>query len=378
MIVFLPGGKNMPGIIDRLLLLVCCSILHGNSQNDMATVAVTLAAITICALNGFFHSRPLLATSTVFYTLAGLFWPPFCPYLPLVYYDTLAEMRPPGPGRWFITTAAGALLICFLSNPVNKSLMIAALMAVSFLLADRTRAVEQAKEEARQLRDDSHEMSLLYKEKNRELIAKQDYEIRLATLNERGRIAREIHDHVGHLLSRSILQVGAFMAINRSKEVRQNLATIRGTLSEAMNRIRSSVHDLHDETLDFQTRVETLVNGFTFCSLHLQYRLENEPEQDISYCFLAVIKEGLNNIVRHSNATRVTLSLLEHPTLYQLVLQDNGAPPAGGEPGKGLGLRSMAHRVSALEGQLVIEQAGGYRLFISIPKRRAGHESASC
>ncbi|MGI5882890.1 MAG: sensor histidine kinase, partial [Dethiobacteria bacterium] len=271
-----------------------------------------------------------------------------------------------------------SLLACFLGNPINKSLMTAALIAVSFLLAHRTYAVEQAKEEARQLRDDSYEMSLLFKEKNRELIAKQNYELRLATLNERGRIAREIHDHVGHLLSRSILQVGAFMAINRSEEVRQNLSTIRATLTEAMNRIRTSVHDLHDETLDFRTRVEALVNGFTFCPLRLHYRLEIEPEQDIGYCFLAVIKEGLNNILRHSNATRVTLLLLEHPALYQLVLQDNGSPPARDKPGKGLGLRSMDHRVSALEGKLVIEQAGGYRLFISIPKRRPEHESANC
>ena len=43
-------------------------------------------------------------------------------------------------------------------------------------------------------------------QKNKDLLEKQDYEIHVATLKERNRIAREIHDNVGHMLSRSLLQ----------------------------------------------------------------------------------------------------------------------------------------------------------------------------
>jgi signal transduction histidine kinase len=243
------------------------------------------------------------------------------------------------------------------------------------VLAQRTAALDLSQIEAKRLRDNSYEMAMLLRQKNRELIEKRDYEIRLATLNERGRIAREIHDHVGHLLSRSILQVGALMVTKNNEEERQSLSTVRETLSEAMDRIRASVYDLHDESLDLRTKVEALVREFTFCPIRLDYRLEREPEKDIAYCFIAVVKEGLSNIIRHSNATQVTLALLEHPALYQLVLQDNGSQ-AGGEVEEGLGLRSMAHRVDALGGRLVIERSGGFRLFISIPKRRTVDESA--
>ena len=45
----------------------------------------------------------------------------------------------------------------------------------------------------------------------------QDYEIYLATLKERNRIAREIHDNVGHMLTRSILQLGALSVINKDE-----------------------------------------------------------------------------------------------------------------------------------------------------------------
>lgn len=47
----------------------------------------------------------------------------------------------------------------------------------------------------------------------------QDYEIYLATLKERNRIAREIHDNVGHMLTRSILQLGALSVINKDETV---------------------------------------------------------------------------------------------------------------------------------------------------------------
>ena len=117
--------------------------------------------------------------------------------------------------------------------------MIAVLMAVSCVLALRTAEAERSRIGAGQLRDISREAALLLEEKNRELIERQDYEIRLATLNERGRIAREIHDHVGHLLSRSILQIGALMVTASNEEEKENLSTLHETLSQAMDRIRT-------------------------------------------------------------------------------------------------------------------------------------------
>ena len=81
--------------------------------------------------------------------------------------------------------------------------------------------------ELKRLRDNSHELAMLLTEKHRELLQKQDYEVRLAMLSERGRIAREIHDHVGHLLSRSILQVGALLATQKDEGTRSALSVIR-------------------------------------------------------------------------------------------------------------------------------------------------------
>lgn len=56
-------------------------------------------------------------------------------------------------------------------------------------------------------------------------IKNQDYEINLATLNERNRISKEIHDHIGHLLSRAILQVGALLTISKENHQRRFIRT---------------------------------------------------------------------------------------------------------------------------------------------------------
>ena len=63
--------------------------------------------------------------------------------------------------------------------------------------------------ELKRTRDDSRERDLLLSQKNKALLEKQDYEIYNATLKERNRIAREIHDNVGHVLSKFILMLGA-------------------------------------------------------------------------------------------------------------------------------------------------------------------------
>ena len=179
------------------------------------------------------------------------------------------------------------------------------------------------------------------------------------------------------------------MVTEREGPTKQSLAVVRETLSQAMDSIRSSVHNLHEESFDLKLQVETMASHFDFCPLRLDYRIQTEPDRDTSHCLLAIIKEGLSNIMRHSDATQATLTLLEHPALYQLVLQDNGTVRDGGSGGSGglggvggvggvgLGLRSMEERVAALGGQFLVQRKSGFRLFVSLPKGGHSHEGAS-
>jgi signal transduction histidine kinase len=447
----------MSAIVNRLLILACC--ISQLPARPIGTVDVTalLAAVTVSALNGYFELPALRRAGIGLFLAASLVDPSFCLFLPVVYYDAFE-----GVSTWSVLAAAGALIASFACLPARLAYAVIALTAVSWALRLHADTAELRHAELRQLRDSTEELTMQLTQKNKELLQRQDGEIRLATLNERARIAREIHDHVGHLLSRSILQVGALMAAQQQdgqrdcqpdeqceaqrekiheapregrheatreeqrQSLRASLSVIRDTLSQAMNSIRASVHDLHDESFDLRTQVEELVRNFSFCEIRLNYRLESDPYKEAAYCFIAIIREGLNNIMRHSDATQVNLSLQEHPALYQLVLQDNGSGPraglgpggrsglglglgsaagssggsglgsspgsglamgSGGAPGlvlgrgsdsgawtaaagDGLGLRSIADRVAALGGQFLVEHRGGFRLFISVPKKK--------
>lgn len=197
---------------------------------------------------------------------------------------------------------------------------------------------------------------------------KQDYEIYNATLKERNRIAREIHDNVGHVLSRSILMVGAAKIINKDPGMTAMLKNLEDSLNHAMNSIRNSVHDLHDEAVNLEEVEKSLVHEFTFCSVQMVYDMTREVPREVKYCFISITKEAFANIMKHSNATKVQLILREHPGLYQLCIEDNGTDAFYDPEKSGIGIVNMKERVNALGGTIQIFTDKGFRIFITIPK----------
>ena len=129
------------------------------------------------------------------------------------------------------------------------------LLLLAFFLEKRTSELETAQNKLIETRDQSEEVNILLTEKNRYLCERRDHEIRIAVLTERNRIAREIHDNVGHMLSRTLLQMGALLVTNKDDKLRPELEKVKDTLNEAMTSIRESVHNLHDDSVDLKNTV---------------------------------------------------------------------------------------------------------------------------
>lgn len=239
--------------------------------------------------------------------------------------------------------------------------------ALSWLLQLRTQEYQTLNLQFYNTRDDSRERNLLLAEKNQSLLEKQDSEIYAATLKERNRIAREIHDNVGHVLSRSILLVGALRTCNTQSELFPLLDNLDTSLNSAMNSIRTSVHDLHDDAINLEDTIHGMITDFTFCPVAFTYDMTPHVPKEIKYCFISVTKEAFSNIIRHSNATKVTLLMREHPALYQLCIEDNGTSFLS-ENLPGIGLSNMQERARSLNGTFQIIQNNGFRIFITIPK----------
>ena len=140
-------------------------------------------------------------------------------------------------------------------------------------------------------------------------------------------------------------------------------------LNSAMNSIRSSVHNLHDESETLREITEGIIKDFENCTM--EYDMSEIIPNKIKYCFAAIIKEALSNVIKHSNATAVKIVLREHPALYQLCIEDNGKGYSEKEAdSKGIGLKNMQERVTSLGGTLQINGKNGFRIFAVIPKQQ--------
>ena len=196
----------------------------------------------------------------------------------------------------------------------------------------------------------------------------------LATMNERNRIAREIHDNVGHLLSSAILQSGALKTLNRDERLSGNIQALHDTLSRAMNSIRESVHRLYDESVDLNAKLTEIINNFSFCEIVYDYNISGNPDKKVKYAFISILQEALTNIINHSDATEVKVILNEHPALYQLIIKDNGKVKKF-DVNDGLGIRNMIDRVHSLSGNINIITENGFEIFIAVPKEAHSNES---
>ncbi len=305
-------------------------------------------------------SRHLLCGLCVLFLVPAFVEPAFTCFLPLVFYELAV------PAIWCLLPAG--IVAFFLSgfHTFSDSILLFLLMLLAFLLKEKTVRLLRLEQEFKHLRDTSTEYNLLLREKNQELLKQQDYEIRVATLKERNRIAREIHDNVGHMLSRSILQAGALIAINKDDTLKEPLSALKDTLSLAMNSIRESVHDLHDDSIDLKATLQTMLKDFSNYEVHLEYDMGPLLPKNIKYCFIAIVKEALSNIAKHSNATRITLTVREHPGFYQLIVADNGTNISVTDTG--IGLENMKERIEQLRGRIDFTTEQGFRIFISVPK----------
>ena len=351
----------MKRILDQLVLLIFSFTTILLTHIDTAFIISFLTAVIYISANYFVDSRKLHFLSSAFYILLAVFFPVLLYFLPAVLYTCLWYDNYIGLAAVCVTALCRILP---LSWPLF--LLLALGCGISLLLCFQTDRYEQLEQRFKQTRDDSTERNLLLKEKNHALLENQDYEVYTATLKERNRIAREIHDNVGHMLTRSILMTGAIRTVNKEPALESSLIQLEETLNTAMTNVRESVHDLHDESINLKEALTGLTDTFTFCPIHLDYDMGYDVPRVIKYSFITIVKEALNNIIRHSNATDVHIIVREHPGLYQLVIEDNGTVKSRGS---GLGLTNMKDRVETLRGTMQLQTEKGFRIFITIPKR---------
>jgi len=198
-----------------------------------------------------------------------------------------------------------------------------------------------------------------------------------ATLEERNRIAREIHDSLGHSLTALNLQLETALKLSKHDIPRAMtfLATAKELGSKALQDVRQSVSTMRSHPLQGQTLEEAIkvlaadfqrYNGILpTCQISIISPLSME----ISTAIYRIIQESLTNISKYAQATEVRLELITTLTGLKLIIQDNGKGFDGGQNTTGFGLQSMRDRILALGGEFEINTHldAGCQIIVQVP-----------
>lgn len=376
----------MNRLFDKSIVLACCIAAALGLAVDACLVAAFCLGVVVASLTEIAQgkrARRAGEAASYAYIMVAVFVPPFVPFAPLALYDIARRVR---REHVWVALGAGAIFVCALvayahagALPTRALLLTAILSVAATLLSLRTAQLEREQERMRRTRDELQERALALEARNRDLADRQDYEVELATLAERARIAREIHDNVGHQLTRASLQTEALRVVHANEPgVAADFADVKRTVDEALQLVRSSVHALNDNAANLSAQLERIVEGARSDGgpqIELEVLAEHAPS-NVANCFAAVLREALSNTMHHAHAQAVTVRCMEHPSFYQLIITDDGTdatPASGRNAAEGMGLGSMRERVEALGGTFTAgprASAPGWRVFATIPKQQ--------
>lgn len=365
----------MAFIIDRLILILLSVILLAFEVTLNKIIIFGLVAIIIAGLCYFVDEKKITGIIGIIYLIGNIYYPELLLIAPVATYELFAN-------KLFIELI---IMLLFLFINLSDISIVAAIIIVFFsllacILNYRSKENERLNALVKHIRDDSEERAILLAEKNKHLIEKQDQEVYVATLKERNRIAREIHDNVGHMITRSILQMGALMTINKEEPLHGQLESVKNNLDIAMNNIRESVHDLHDESVDLkQSLLELLSELEGKFDCNLEYDAGKNIERKYKYAVIGIVKEAVSNIIKHSKNEKVDIMLREHPGMIQLIIHDYALDKLNTQNHKsveeiqsatdGIGISNMQDRVKALNGNISIDTNNGFRIFVTLPRK---------
>ena len=216
---------------------------------------------------------------------------------------------------------------------------------------------------------------------NRELNSYLALSKKIAEDRERKRIAREIHDTLGHALTGISAGIDAVKVLvdidtNRAKEQLNNVSVV---VRDGIRDVRGSLNKMRPGALENNTLKEALIKitreyeAISNLEIHLLYKWDNIDldiaKEDIVF---RVIQESITNSVRHGHAKTIWIELLEEEEAYVMTIQDDGV--GFDELHYGYGLKQMQERLMIIGGSVRFENRDGFYTHIEIPKIGGRHD----
>ena len=207
------------------------------------------------------------------------------------------------------------------------------------------------------------------------LLAAQEENIALAAVAERERIARDLHDVLGHTLSVIVLkaELAGRLVERDPQRAAAEIGDVERTARTALAEVREAIGGYRARGLAAEIENARRALDAAGVTLHVENDMDNAKLAATEETVLALaLREAITNIVRHAQAKNCRLRFVSENGHQRLFVEDDGEHAVTRE---GNGLRGMRERVEALGGSMRLERERGTQLFIELPLHAEGAAS---
>jgi signal transduction histidine kinase len=251
-----------------------------------------------------------------------------------------------------------AYLIYYKFNLSNVSQMVFFLMVNILILVIATFA-QHTKEE-------KEKKDILYRElldTHKQLKEYTDELNRLSVIEERNRIARDIHDTLGHNMTALImqLQMADHYAMSDAGKSSQMINNSLNTAKESLSKIREVVETLRGKETSPEIAIKTLVEEFSEkTGVEIELNIEGEISKNygVNSAIYHILQEGMTNAIRHGNASEIWINLSYSNENIKFRIKDNGAGALVFI--EGFGLKGIKERVELFGGNVEFKSQDGF------------------
>jgi signal transduction histidine kinase len=350
--------------INYLIKLIFCIYVLINlpvhSVLDYKIVSVILINASILIIREKLNdSIYIIVIELMIVTMSAYMYSAAAPLYVIVIFDFACEKNYLG----VIITALLTMHFCKINIQVMVIFCILSVV-IAFLLSE----INNKNKFYKNLNDSERRLRYELEAAKMELVNSSKEAVHIAEIKERNRIARNIHDNVGHSIAGIFMQLQVALKLydrddKKAKEILKNSIT---GLSDSLKLLRETVHNIKPKDNLGIEYIINIIDNFKFCKVEFKH---NGDISRISPNHMEIIatniKEALTNITKYSNATKTDISIEVNEKYIRLYIKDNGV--GNKKIKEGLGLSGMRDRIRNVGGSISLSGDDGFLIVCIIP-----------
>jgi signal transduction histidine kinase len=232
-----------------------------------------------------------------------------------------------------------------------------------------TKGILQSKEALyRSSFDKQREYSYQLEQAKARLMTSAEEAAHMAEIKERNRIARQIHDNVGHSIAGILMQLQAAKKLYNkdADKADQLLGNSVEALADTLTIMRDTVHNIKPQEKLGIEYIRQVIENYSFCTVEMSTTGDfSELSVNIMQILHSNIKEALTNVSKFSNATKVDINIDVNYKFVRLKIKDNGLSSEKFK--EGFGISGMKERVRNIGGTIAFSNDNGFLIVCVLP-----------